>query len=771
MVRVIIKGGVWKNTEDEILKAAIMKYGKNQWSRIASLLHRKSAKQCKARWYEWLDPRIKKTEWSREEDEKLLHLAKIMPTQWRTIAPIVGRTAAQCLERYEHLLDEAQRRAEGIEDADTIKEAKKLKPGDVDPTPETKPARPDPIDMDEDELEMLSEARARLANTQGKKAKRKAREKQLGEARRLASLQKRRELRAAGIMIGSGGFTYKMRKRGLIDYNAEVPFEKEVPLGFHDPTEDKFDKNQKTMSEERRRDRQELEDRKKDKEKLKRKRAEDNPESIFSEKHEKKRSKLLLPDPQISDAELDDIIKIGHVSDTVRELVDDNPTSTLLHDYNESSRLNAVSSRTQRTPAGAIDTVKQAADDLLALTNVETPLKGGLNTPLHTLDFSGQSSTKQVVATPNTVLTAVAATPKSVITGEQTPGAPSTPGQTTPFRDQLNINQLEIIEPVPKIDLQRKFQSLPTPKNDFELILPEEESDESLHTVDEQIEDAKDIDERRAKLIAKQKELQLLKRTSVIQRHLPLPTKLNSEYKVRSNVDTELSKADDQIKAEMYALMEWDVDGKEPARVNTKNELKDAQNLIDAEAAALAKADEVNLELDDDMWRVIKTCSNELIRHKGQRFTRLQNLNKRDQLEALEDQYKILHNWWTAQHGEKIRKIEKRVKVKMAGYTAIQTNLESKIEELRKDKSRLLIELRTFQRLEENEQKAIVKRTNTIVEELRQQEHREKELQKHYDALKHRIWELNEAEKRQNATTAAQPVPYSTTTSFWGSNA
>ena len=49
--------------------------------------------------------------------------------------------------------------------------------------------------MGEDELEMLSEARARLANTQGKKAKRKAREKQLEEARRLATLQKRRELR------------------------------------------------------------------------------------------------------------------------------------------------------------------------------------------------------------------------------------------------------------------------------------------------------------------------------------------------------------------------------------------------------------------------------------------------------------------------------------------------------------------------------------------------------------------------------------------------
>lgn len=57
-----------------------------------------------ARWYEWLDPAIKKTEWTRVEDEKLLHLAKLLPTQWRTIAPVVGRTPAQCLERYEKLL-------------------------------------------------------------------------------------------------------------------------------------------------------------------------------------------------------------------------------------------------------------------------------------------------------------------------------------------------------------------------------------------------------------------------------------------------------------------------------------------------------------------------------------------------------------------------------------------------------------------------------------------------------------------------------------------
>ena len=83
---------------------------------------------------------------------------------------------------------------------------------------------------------MLSEARARLANTQGKKAKRKAREKQLEEARRLAALQKRRELRAAGIELAPR----KKKKRG-VDYNAEIPFEKRPAPGFYDTSTETLD--------------------------------------------------------------------------------------------------------------------------------------------------------------------------------------------------------------------------------------------------------------------------------------------------------------------------------------------------------------------------------------------------------------------------------------------------------------------------------------------------------------------------------------------------
>lgn len=113
------------------------------------------------------------------------------------------------------------------EEYNSFEDPRRLRPGEIDPNPESKPARPDPVDMDDEEKEMLSEARARLANTKGKKAKRKAREKQLEEARRLASLQKHRELKAAGIE------TVKRAKRVRgIDYNSEIPFERKPIPGL-----------------------------------------------------------------------------------------------------------------------------------------------------------------------------------------------------------------------------------------------------------------------------------------------------------------------------------------------------------------------------------------------------------------------------------------------------------------------------------------------------------------------------------------------------------
>lgn len=93
--------------------------------------------------------------------------------------------------------------------------------------------------MDEDEKEMLAEARVRLANTKGKKAKRKARGKLIEEARRLALLQKKRELKAAGIQyinhrIEKHHIKLQDRKYKGINYNRELAFERMVPDFAHE---------------------------------------------------------------------------------------------------------------------------------------------------------------------------------------------------------------------------------------------------------------------------------------------------------------------------------------------------------------------------------------------------------------------------------------------------------------------------------------------------------------------------------------------------------
>lgn len=81
-----------------------------------------------------------------------------MPTQWRTIAPIVGRTATQCLERYQKLLDDAEAKdneelglgaGENLE-GQAAEGVRGLRAGEIDTDPETRAARPDPIDMDDD---------------------------------------------------------------------------------------------------------------------------------------------------------------------------------------------------------------------------------------------------------------------------------------------------------------------------------------------------------------------------------------------------------------------------------------------------------------------------------------------------------------------------------------------------------------------------------------------------------------------------------------------
>ncbi|KAF3357267.1 hypothetical protein VdG1_05925 [Verticillium dahliae VDG1] len=470
----VVKGGVWTNIEDEILKASVSKYGLNQWARVSSLLARKTPKQCKARWNEWLDPSIKKIEWSKEEDEKLLHLAKLMPTQWRTIAPV--------------------------------------------------PARPDTIDLDEDEKEMLSEARARLANTQGKKAKRKARERQQEESRRLASLQKRRELKTAGINI-----KVVTRKKGQMDYNADIPFEKKAHLANKRKGDGDDDGDSKR--------------RKKDKDGASASHQAamkaGQQQKIREAEQSSKRLALNLPAPQVSDGELEDIVKMGMMGERASNLArqaENDATRGLVSEY--STLNNGTPIRTPRAPAQE-DHIANELRNIRALTNTQSSLLGGENTPLHegtqSTGFDGIAPRKHVVSTPNPLATPLRAGANGV---GATPGRPGQTPMRTP-RDSFALNEdgtsqvgatprdVKMRELAVRNQLKQGLASLPKPKDvEWELELPEEQQ-EVVKTDDELREDASRRDRRDRETREALEALEQRRRSQVMQKDLPRPVSIN----------------------------------------------------------------------------------------------------------------------------------------------------------------------------------------------------------------------------------------------------
>lgn len=560
------------NIEDEILKAAVSKYGLNQWARVSSLLARKTPKQCKARWSEWLDPGIRKVEWSKEEDEKLLHLAKLMPTQWRTIAPIVGRTATQCLERYQKLLDDAEARENddlglggpdgGEAAAPSADDVRKLRPGEMDPDPESKPARPDTIDMDEDEKEMLSEARARLANTQGKKAKRKERERQLEESRRLAVLQKRRELKNAGINI-----KVVTKKKGQMDYNADIPFEKAPAPGFYDTVEEEarnekqreaFDPRKQQLANKRKGDQEDDRDNNKKQKNDKGGSAAayaaaakaGQAQRLREAEQSSRRRGLVLPAPQVGEGELEDIVKMGMAGERATLAAggsDNEATRGLIGNY--SDMIGATPIRTPRAPQEE-DRIANEIRNARARTETQSALLGGENNDLYegesTTGYGGVAPSKQTSATPNPM-----ATPFRTAAGATPARGPGATPMRTP-RDSYRLNQengMQLVGQTPRDirlreqamrgDLRSKLSSLPKPKEtDWELELPEEQ-EESTPVAELSEEDAAIRDQRLKEARDAAARAELRRQSQVVQRGLPRPTVVDVDAMLKNAASME----------------------------------------------------------------------------------------------------------------------------------------------------------------------------------------------------------------------------------------
>jgi hypothetical protein len=84
--------GPWTKDEDKIIIDCI-KNGVTKWSEIAELIPGRIGKQCRERWFNHLDPRIKKGSWSEEEDRILIESQMKMGNRWCEIAKLLpGRS-------------------------------------------------------------------------------------------------------------------------------------------------------------------------------------------------------------------------------------------------------------------------------------------------------------------------------------------------------------------------------------------------------------------------------------------------------------------------------------------------------------------------------------------------------------------------------------------------------------------------------------------------------------------------------------------------------
>jgi pre-mRNA-splicing factor CDC5/CEF1 len=436
--------------------------------------------------------------------------------------------------------------------------------------------------VDEEDKEMLSEARARLANVSGKKAKRKARERQLEESRRLALLQKRRELKAAGINI-----KITPKKGNHIDYNADVPLEKEVPSGFFDTTEEldhnekqreAFDPRKQQLANKRKMDQQE------DGGDSKRKKKDEKAgglaasyakaaqmQKIREAEQSSKRRALVLPAPQVGEAELEDIVKMGMTGErAITGVGSDNiATQGLVGNYS-----NIVGNTPIRTPMAPKeeDIIANEIRNARLRTETQSALLGGENPDLigdeAPTSLSAPSSRHQIV-TPNPMATPFRQTNGGIGATPMHQGPGATPMRTP--RDTLRLNgedgamqlvgqtprDIRLRENAKKQDVKSRLAALPKPKEtSWEFELPEEQTDQMEVEISE--EDAAERDRRNMELQKAAERAEFARQTQVVQRFLPRPSLVDIDAMLKRALDLS-DPVEREVETEMALLIANDV--------------------------------------------------------------------------------------------------------------------------------------------------------------------------------------------------------------------
>ncbi|XP_036377323.1 myb-related protein A isoform X1 [Megalops cyprinoides] len=112
----------WSRDEDEKLKKLVEQHGTDAWRLIANYFPKRTDGQCQHRWQKVLNPELVKGPWTKEEDQRVIELVhKYGPKRWSIIAKhLQGRIGKQCRERWHNHLNPEVKKSSWTEEEDRI---------------------------------------------------------------------------------------------------------------------------------------------------------------------------------------------------------------------------------------------------------------------------------------------------------------------------------------------------------------------------------------------------------------------------------------------------------------------------------------------------------------------------------------------------------------------------------------------------------------------------------------------------------------------------
>ena len=314
------------------------------------------------------------------------------------------------------------------------------------------------------------------------------------------------------------------------------------------------------------------------------------------------------------------------------------------------------------------------------------------------------------------------------------------------------------------------LSSLPTPTNDFEIVVPETEDDtEMKDDANTWIEDQADIDQQSAEAYQRKREEEFKRRSQAVQKDLPRPTEMNQTVLRPLNSDpplTGLQRAEELIKREMLVMMHYDYvetptaaqrgennkkkSGSErgilneqqhrqylekhPYQTFTDDEMKGAKELLKKEMDAVKQGmshGDLSLEAYTQVW---EECLAQVLYLPAQnRYTRANLANKKDRIESMEKRLEQ-NRGHMKKDSKRAVKIEEKLKILTRGYQTRAQGLVKQTQDLHEQIEQAQLELSTFSFLKDQETNAIPKRLQSIMEDVERQTKREKILQDQYSS-------------------------------------